>query len=83
MSQTPTKEEIIAIIKGHLKENIHDIDIDAVEPTSSMRDHGANSLDMIEVVSATQRELEIRVPRSELQQLENIEQLADKLLEYL
>ncbi len=78
-----SKEEIIAIIKSNLDKNLPGIDIDDVEPTSSMRDYGANSLDIIEVVSATMRELEIRVPRSELSQVENIDQLADKFMEYL
>ncbi len=83
MTETMTKDDIIAIIKKNLKENLHDVDVEAIEPTSSMRDHGANSLDIIEVVSATMRELQIRVPRSELSQVENIDQLADKFLEYL
>lgn len=83
MSEAMNKEEVIDIIKKNLRENLHDVDVDAIEPTSSMRDHGANSLDIIEVVSATMRELEIRVPRSELSQVENIDQLADKFLEYL
>ncbi len=83
MSKAMDKKEVIEIIKKNLKENLHDVDVDAIEPTSSMRDHGANSLDMIEVVSATMRELEIRVPRSELSQIENIEQLAEKFIEYL
>ena len=83
MSESVSKEEVIAIIKRNLKDNLYDVDVDAISPTSSMRDHGANSLDIIEVVSATMRELEIRVPRSELSQVENIEQLAEKFLEYL
>lgn len=78
-----TKEEVIELIKKHLKENLPDVNLEEIEPTSSMKDHGANSLDMIEVVSATMRELKIRVPRSELTQIENIEELAEKFLEYL
>ena len=83
MSEELTKRDIIEIIKRNLEENLHDIDIEEVSPESSMRDYGANSLDIIEVVSATMRELKIRVPRSELSQIENIDQLADKFLEYL
>ncbi len=82
-SQDLDKTAIVEIIKRNLVENLHDVDADKIEATSSMRDHGANSLDIIEVVSATMRELEIRVPRSELTQVENIDQLADKFLEYL
>ncbi len=83
MSEELSKDDVIAIIKRNLGENLHDVDVDDVSPTSSMRDYGANSLDIIEVVSATMRELEIRVPRSELSEVDNIDELADKFLEYL
>lgn len=83
MGKDLSKTEIIDIIKEHLHENLHDIDVSEVTPESSMRDYGANSLDIIEVVSATMRELEIRVPRSELSQVDNIDELAEKFLEYL
>lgn len=78
-----TKREVIDIIKRNLKENLHDVDVEEVTAESSMRDYGANSLDIIEVVSATMRELQIRVPRSELSEIETIDQLADKFMEYL
>jgi acyl carrier protein/polyketide biosynthesis acyl carrier protein len=48
-----------------------------------MKDYGANSLDMIEVVSTSMRDLKIKVPRSELADINNIEQLANKFLEHL
>lgn len=78
-----TKNEVIAVIKKHLKENVHDVDVDAVDPKSSMKDYGANSLDIIEVVSAAQRELKIRVPRAELGEVKTMDELADKFLEHL
>ncbi len=53
-----------------------------IDPQKSMKDYGANSLDMIEVVSCSMRELNIKVPRSELAELQNIEALADKFMEY-
>ena len=77
-----TKDEIVAIIKGHIKENLDDVNIDEIDINRSMRDYGANSLDVIEVVSSTMRELKIKVPRSELEDIENISQLADTFLKY-
>ena len=77
------KKTVIEVISRNLEQNLHDIDGEVVSPSSSMRDFGANSLDIIEVVSASMRELEIRVPRSELTQVNNIEELADKFMEYL
>ena len=78
-----TKEQIMDVIKKNIVANIDDIDGATIDPTKSMKDYGANSLDMIEVVSTTMRELKIKVPRSELTDINNIEQLADKFMEYV
>jgi polyketide biosynthesis acyl carrier protein len=78
-----TKEQIMDVIKKNIVANIDDVDGATIDPTKSMKDYGANSLDMIEVVSTTMRELKIKVPRSELTDLNNIEQLADKFMEYV
>jgi acyl carrier protein len=40
---------------------------------------GANSLDIIEVVSLSMRELKVKVPRAELAKLTNLEGLVDLL----
>jgi acyl carrier protein/polyketide biosynthesis acyl carrier protein len=78
-----TKEQVIEVIKKNIATNIDDIDTTAIDPQKSMRDYGANSLDMIEVVSTSMRDLKIKVPRSELADINNIEQLAAKFLEHL
>jgi polyketide biosynthesis acyl carrier protein len=78
-----SKDQIIEVITRHLLENIDDLDQEAINPESSMRDYGANSLDIIEVVSCSMRELKIKVPRSELAEVHNINQLADKFFEYV
>jgi acyl carrier protein len=46
-----------------------------------MKDLGANSLDIVEVVSRTMRELKIKVPRAELSKLDDIDGLVDLLHE--
>lgn len=78
-----TKPEIIEIIKRIIEENLDDVSAEDIEPEKSMKDYGANSLDMIEVVSCSMRELGIKVPRSELAEIQNIDSLADKFLEHL
>ena len=78
-----TKEQIIEVIKKSIVANIDDVDGATIDPQKSMKDYGANSLDMIEVVSVTMRELKIKVPRSELTDINNIDRLADKFLEYM
>ena len=78
-----TKPEVIEIIKRIIEENLDDVNAEDIEPEKSMKDYGANSLDMIEVVSCSMRELGIKVPRSELAEIQNIDSLADKFLEHL
>lgn len=56
-----------------------DIDPGTIDTKLSMKDVGANSLDIVEVVSTTMRELEIRVPREELDLVTNIDGFIDLL----
>ena len=77
-----TKEKIIEVISKNIIENLDDLENETIDPKKSMKDYGANSLDMIEVVSCSMRELNIKVPRAELADIETIEQLADKFMEH-
>jgi acyl carrier protein len=78
-----TKEEVIGVIKKNIEENLDDVEGQEIDPQKSMKDYGANSLDMIEVVSCSMRELNIKIPRSELADIANIDQLADKFMEFV
>jgi acyl carrier protein len=56
------------------REAVFDIVMD-----KSMKELGANSLDMVEIVSCAMRELKVKVPRAELAKLTNIGGLVDLL----
>jgi acyl carrier protein len=75
----PSREEIVGIVKKHLMDNLEDLDEADFDPSKSMKDLGANSLDIVEVVSCTMRELKVKVPRSELSKLDTINALVDLL----
>lgn len=77
-----TKEKIIEVLSKNIIENLDDLENETIDPKKSMKDYGANSLDMIEVVSCSMRELNIKVPRAELADIEDIDQLADKFMEH-
>lgn len=77
-----TKEEIIDVIKKNIVDNLDDVELGDIDPERTMKDYGANSLDMIEVVSCSMRELNIKIPRAELADIKNIDGLADKFFEY-
>jgi acyl carrier protein len=74
-----TKQEILEIVKEHLMDNLEDLDESEFQPDKSMKDMGANSLDIVEVVSCTMRDLRVKVPRSELSKLENVTDLVELL----
>ncbi len=74
-----SREEISEVIKKHLLNIVEDLDGDEIDTSKSMVDLGANSLDIVEVVSCSIRELKIKVPRAELNELETIDELIDLL----
>lgn len=76
-----TREQVLEIVKEHLMDNVEDMDEGEFDPSKSMKDLGANSLDIVEVVSCTMRQLKVKVPRSELSKLDNVDGLVDVLLE--
>ena len=78
-----TKDDVTAVIKKNIVDNLDDIEQDQIDTMKSMKDYGANSLDMIEVVSCSMRELNIKIPRAELADIKNIDELADKFMEYV
>ncbi len=72
-----TRDDIWNVIKKHLADAVDDLDVAAIDTTKSMKDYGANSLDLVEVVSRSMRELKVKVPRAELNKLTNIDGLID------
>ncbi len=78
-----TKDDVIAVIKENILDNLEDLEEGDIDPAKSMKDYGANSLDIIEVVSTSMRELNIKIPRSELAEIQTINQLADKFMEFV
>ncbi len=73
-----TRNDILQVVIKHLSLNA-DVDAGAVDPSKSMAEHGASSLDIVEVVGASMRELGVSIPRTELANLRNIDALVDLL----
>jgi acyl carrier protein len=76
-----TRDQIKEVVLKHLAEAVEGVDIAKVDTSKSMKEIGANSLDMVEIVSASMRELRIKVPRTELSKLTNIDGLLNLLHE--
>jgi acyl carrier protein len=73
------RDSIKAVIAKHLANAVDGLDASTIDGSKSMKDYGANSLDIVEVVSASMRELKVKVPRSELNKLKDINGLIDLL----
>ena len=73
------REEIASVVRKHFANVIGDLKASDIDMSRSMKDFGATSLDMVQVVSLTMRELNVKVPRSELAKLTNMDGLVDLL----
>jgi acyl carrier protein len=73
------REDVSAVVVKHILDVTEGVTADRIDPAMSMKDLGINSLDIVEVVSASMRELKVKVPRSELSKLTNIDGLVDLL----
>jgi acyl carrier protein len=74
-----TKDHVFAVVKKHLLRTLDGVSDSDVDLEKSMKDLGASSLDLVEIVSLSMRELKVKVPRSELAKLNNISGLVDLL----
>lgn len=78
-----TKNEVFGVLKKYILEQLEDeVEESEIVITKSMLDLGANSLDIVEIVSNTMRELEIKVPRDELGKINTMEGLVDIMTQY-
>jgi acyl carrier protein len=73
------REQVLATVKKYIADVAEDLDVNKIDPSMSMKDMGINSLDIVEVVSCSMRELKVKVPRSELSKLTNVNGLVDLL----
>ena len=74
-----TREKVLEVVLRNMVDTVEELEGVEIDPSQSMKDLGANSLDIVEVVSCSMRELRVKVPRSELKTLENIDALVNLL----
>lgn len=75
-----TKTDVLNAIQNNMSLVMEEFDANGFEPSQSMLDHGANSLEIVEIVSRTMRELNVKVPRVRLNRVNNIDELADEFV---
>ena len=79
MNQPLTREQVAAVIKKHAIATIDGLTEEVIDRAQSLTEIGANSLDVVEIVSASMRELKVKVPRNELMLIETLPDLVDLL----
>lgn len=77
-----TRSDVIAVIVRNIRENLEELGDAEIDTSRSMEAYGANSLDVIEIVSCSMRDLKVKVPRTELASIRTVDELADKFLEH-
>lgn len=77
------KQDVQNLVLTNMKMNIDNLEGLEIDTQKSMAAYGASSIDMIEVVAASMRKLKIRVPRTKLITLKNIDELVETLHEYV
>jgi acyl carrier protein len=71
------RDQVLNVVTKHMKLNADGLESATIDPSKSMKEFGLSSLDTVEIVSASMRELKIKVPRTELANLSNINELVD------
>lgn len=74
-----TRDQIRDVVLKNLVDSVESLKGKDIDTSKSMKDLGANSLDIVEIVSCSMRELRIKVPRSELAKLSNVDELVNLL----
>jgi len=72
-----TRQEIFSVIQTNMRTIIPSMDGKEILEENSMRDFGADSLMMVEVVSRSMKQLKIKVPRVKLVPVRNLKELVD------
>jgi acyl carrier protein len=74
------RDQVLKVVAKHIALNTEGVDGAAIDPSKSMKEFGLSSLDTVEIVSASMRELRIRIPRTKLANLSSIDELVDLFL---
>jgi acyl carrier protein len=72
-----TREQIFAVVRSNILNILDEVQADAISEDVSLSDLGADSLQIVEVVSRSMKELRLKVRRTELSRATNLSDLLD------
>jgi acyl carrier protein len=71
------REHVASVVKKHIAEAVDGVLESDIDSERSLTSYGASSLDIVSIVSGAMRELKVRIPRTELKNIQNIQGLID------
>lgn len=71
------RHEIFQVIQSHMRNIIRGTTGKEILEQNSMRDFGADSLQIVEVVSRSMKQLRIKIPRGKLKDAQNLADLVN------
>lgn len=72
-----TRHDIFEVLKSNMYKIVEGSRDVAVSEEKSMKDYGADSLEMVEVVSRSMKQMKLKIPRTELSTARNLKDLLD------
>jgi acyl carrier protein len=72
-----TRDEMFTVIKANIQKIIEGAKGHEITENDSMKNFAADSLEIVEVVSRSMKELKIKIPRTELSSAKNLKELLD------
>lgn len=76
-----SKDEVYHIVQEIIMEILPDVEKENIAIEKQLKDIGANSIDRMEIVTMSMRELNIKIPLMSFARVNNIEGLVDVLHE--
>jgi len=78
-----TQEEVFEVLKKNILDQLEDeVEEKNIDIEKSMFDLGANSLDIVEIVTNTMREIKVKIPRDELAEIQTMKGLVEAMTKY-
>lgn len=74
-----SRDDVRETVLKYLRDTVEELEDAEIDTSASMKDLGVSSLDIVEVVSCSMRALRVKVPRTTLGALTNIDGLIDVL----
>jgi acyl carrier protein len=72
-----TRSEIFSVVKSHIRNVVEEAEDAEIPEEASLAELGADSLQVVEIVSRSLKELRLKVPRTDLMSARNLKELVD------